>query len=566
MDPSAPVIGSAVARRDRRISIVWIIPVLAVAIGAWLAWSTWSKQGPVITIAFESGEGLQAGQSLLKFKDITFGTVQGLELTPNHQGVLVKVQTTSAAEPLLTEGAIFWVVKPRLFAGNVSGLDTLLSGSYVGMLPGGIGAPARRTFVGRENPPVLDANVPGRTFLLKANRLGSLSLGSPVFFRDLQVGEVLGWDLENMAESVTIHAFVRAPYDQYVKDETRFWNASGLAFNFGGGGLKIELESVKALLLGGIAFDSPVLDRSGAVSTVSAADHPFPLFADRTTANNASYSRRVRLIAYFADSVRGISAGSDVTIHGLTVGRVLDVRLMYDAAAHKILAPVRFEVEPERVLGIGSKKVFPTDAAAVDAMLKAGFRVGLQSVSLLTGEQALALELVRDAPPAEVAMEGDAFVLPTTASGGFAGLEAGAATLLNHVNEIPFAQIGQNLAGILRSLDSATQGPELKQAVAELTSTLTAVQDLARKLDAGVGPAAKQLPEVTAQLGRTLANADKLVQSVDNAYGDNTKFSRDLERTMAQLNDALRSVRALADLLTRHPEALIKGRPAGGLE
>ena len=182
-------------RRSRRVSAMWLLPLLAIAIGGWLAWDTLSKEGPTITLSFETAEGLQAGQSQLKFKEIVLGTVQSLDLTPDHKHVLVKIATTRQAESLLTDTTIFWVVKPRLFAGSLSGLGTLLSGSYVGMLPGETAGKPQREFVGREDPPVLETNVPGHMFLLRASRVGSISIGSPVFFRDLDVGTVLGWDI-----------------------------------------------------------------------------------------------------------------------------------------------------------------------------------------------------------------------------------------------------------------------------------------------------------------------------------------------------------------------------------
>ncbi len=252
-----PPLPQAAIRRSRRISAIWSIPLLAIAIAGWLAWDTLSKEGPTIEISFETAEGLEAGKSQLKYKDIAFGTVKELRLTADHKRVLVTIATTAQAEPLLTEGTVFWVVKPRLFAGNVSGLETLLSGSYVGMLPPEKSGKQQRKFSGQENPPVLGAHVAGRTFFLKSRRLGSISVGSPIFFRDLTVGEVLGWESADLAESVTIHAFIRAPYDSYVEDETRFWNASGLSVGLGGAGLELRMESLRAVLLGGISFRTP---------------------------------------------------------------------------------------------------------------------------------------------------------------------------------------------------------------------------------------------------------------------------------------------------------------------
>jgi paraquat-inducible protein B len=546
----------AATRRSRRISVIWIVPLVAVAIGGWLAWDTLSKEGPTIKISFDGGEGLQAGQSQLKYKDIVFGTVKSLALAPDKTHVIVTIATTHQAEPLLTEGTIFWVVKPRLFAGNISGIETLLSGSYIGMLPAATAGKSQRDFTGREDPPVLSAHVPGHTFLLKSKRIGAVSVGSPIFFRDLAVGEVLGWDIADMAEYVTIHAFVRAPYDSYVHDQTRFWNASGVSIKLGGTGIDVQMESLKALLLGGVAFETPVAEIHTAETS---EDHVFPLFADRETANAASYTRKIPAITYFSGSVSGLAPGAAVTVHGLKVGEVTDVRLTYDAGKDAVLAPVRYEIEPERVVGVG-KRVFKTDAESVQALLKQGLRASLQSASLITGQQNVALDFVTDAPAAEVSMDGPDFVVPAGEGSGFAGLTASATELLNKVNTMPFEQIGKNLDGLLKSVNDTAQGPQMKKALTDLAGMIASAQTMIRNLDT------KQLPELVSGLQKTLTSANKLVLSLDSGYGDNTKFNRDMDRLLAQANDALRSIRALSDLLARHPEALIKGRPEGALE
>src|SRR5271165_4288702 len=495
----------ATTRRSHRFSIIWLVPLVAVAIGAWLAWDTLSKEGPTIKISFESGEGLQAGQSQLKYKDIVFGTVKSLALSPDQTHVIITVATTHEAAPLLTEGTVFWVVKPRLFAGNISGIETLLSGSYIGMLPAAEAGKTQRDFVGREDPPVLSAHVPGHTFLLKSKRIGAVSVGSPIFFRDLNVGEVLGWDIADMAEYVTIHAFVRAPYDSYVHDQTRFWNASGVSIKLAGTGVEVQMESLKALLLGGVAFETPVADIHTAETS---EDHVFPLFTDRETANAASYTRKIPAISYFSGSVSGLAPGAAVTVHGLKVGEVTDVRLTYDAAKDAVLAPVRYEIEPERVVGVG-KRVFKTDEESVQALLKAGLRASLQSANLITGQQNVALDFVTDAPPVEVAMDGPDFVLPATEGGGFAGLTASATELLNKVNTMPFDQIGKNLEGILKSVNDVAQGPQMKKALTELTSMIASAQSMVQNLNSGLSPAAKQLPEV----GRAAEDAGERQQA-----------------------------------------------------
>jgi paraquat-inducible protein B len=558
------VTARAATKRSKRFPVIWVLPLAAVAIGAWLAWDTYSKRGPTITISFETAEGLTAGQSQLKFKDITFGTVQGLALTPDHKRVLVTVGTTREATPLLAENTMFWVVKPRLFAGSVSGLETLLSGAYIGMLPGDKPGRPDTTFIGREDPPVLAANVPGRTFLLKAKRLGSISLGSPIFFRDLTVGEVLGWDIADMAEYVTIHAFVRAPYDSYVHDESRFWNASGVSVSLGAGGVQVQMESLRALLLGGIAFETP--PESGTQEATSLEQHVFPLFENREAANAASYSRKVTVVSYFPGSVRGLGPGSEVTMHGLVVGHVLSVRLGVNREKDTIVAPVRFEIEPERILGIGAKAVFKSTAEAAAVMLKRGLHASLESASLITGQQMVSLEFIPSQPTDTVTMEGPDVVLPTAEGGGFASLAASATTLLDKVNTIPFTEIGDNLNGVLRSTNDLMGGPQMKQSLTDMSAALKSAKDLMVNVNGGIGPTMRQLPAVIAQLDKALVSMNKLMVSVDSGYGDNTQFNRDLDRLLVQANDALRSVRSLADLLSRHPEALIKGRPTGEIE
>jgi paraquat-inducible protein B len=558
-----PVLARATTRRSRRISVIWLIPLVAVAIGAWLAWDTLSKEGPTITVSFNSAEGLQPGQSQLKFKDIVFGTVKSLELSPDHGSVVVTIATTRQAEPLLTRKTVFWVVKPRLFAGSISGLETLLSGSYVGMLPGAKSGALQHEFTGREDPPILDEHVPGRVFLLKAKRLGSLSLGSPIFYRGLGVGEVLGWDIADMAQYVTIHAFVRAPYDGYVQDDTRFWNASGLSLKLAGTGLKVEVESLRALLLGGVAFETPRDEIRSQLANVE-ENHVFPLFADRDTAEAASYTRKIPLVSYFPGSVSGLGPGSEVTMHGLVVGHVIDVRLVFDPAKDTVLAPVRYEVEPERVVGVGTQ-IYST-REAVDALIQRGLRASLQSTSLITGAQQVALDFVPKATPAKTAVEGADFVLPTTAGGGFAGIEQAANTLLAKVGTIPFDQIGKDLEGILKSVSDLTSGTQLHDALTSLAATLAEAETFTRNLDRGTASTFRQLPQMANQLQKAVTNADRLVVSLDAGYGDNTKFNRSLDRLMVQLNDTVTSIRALADLLARHPEALIKGRPKGGIE
>jgi paraquat-inducible protein B len=552
---------TAGVHRRRRIPLVWIVPLLTGVIAIWLAWDTFSKRGPTITISFETAAGLTAGQSQLKYKNVVMGTVKSIGLSDDLTRVEVTVETVREAEPFLNDKTIFWVVRPELFAGNITGLETLISGSYIGMRPSSDKGTPRRHFVGEQDPPVLQAWAKGTTFKLHTKRLGSLSLGSPIFFRDIEVGTVLGWDLNDLATNVTVHAFVRAPYDQYVHDDSSFWNASGLSITLGSQGVALQLESLRALLLGGIAFDTP----SDSREPRAAADHTFPLYANFEAAKSAGFGHQIQLISYFPGSVAGLEVGADVTLYGLKVGEVTDVSLVYDAQKDHIVVPVRYRVEAGRILNIAQAQGLPAGTVAAE-MVRRGIRATLQAPSLITGQKIVALERIPDAPPAELTREGDLLVVPTSEVGGFDTIARSANELLSKINRIDFDRIGKSIQDAAAGLDNTINGPQLKKTLAALEKAMIDVQDIAAKLDRDGAPALKRLPEIANQLQAALTQANRLFGSLNTGYGDDSRFRRDLDRLLPQLTDTARSLRALTDLLSRHPEALITGRTNTGKE
>ncbi|MCA0304504.1 MAG: MlaD family protein [Proteobacteria bacterium] len=554
---------TASVRARRTIPLVWIVPALTALIALWLAWDTWSKKGPVITVSFETAAGLTAGQSQLKYKNVVMGTVKSIDVSPDLTHVVATIETTRDAEPLLTDKTIFWVVKPELFAGSLTGLETLLSGSYIGMRPVAEkerGKPQRH-FVGQQDPPVLQAWAKGTTFKLDSKRLGSISLGSPVFFRDIEVGTVLGWDLGDLASRVTVHAFIRAPFDQYVREDSMFWNASGVSVKLSGDGVSVRMESLRALLLGGIAFESP----TGKETPVAKAGAEFRLYHNFDEAQAAGFGRQIHLVSYFPGSVAGLAVGSEVTLHGLKIGEVTDVGLVYDAKLQRIVAPVHYRVEAGRVANFASLLKMDSETLAQE-MIKRGMRATLQSTSLITGQKVVALERVEDAPPATLEKAGDYYVVPAVESGGFDALTTSATQLLSKLNDIDYQKIGRSLTAAAVGLDNTINGEQLKKTLAALEATMIDVRDIAKKLDVEGTPALKRLPAIAQQLQDSLTQANKLFGSLNAGYGDDSRFRRDLDRLLPQLTDAARSIRALADLLSRHPEALIKGRTNTGKE
>lgn len=556
--PPTAVVRSHIDNK-RRLSLIWAIPIVTVLIGGWLAWKTLSDRGPLITITFETAEGLQADQSHVRHKDVDMGVVQKVALTPDRKRVQVTIRMNREAESLLTEHAQFWVVRPRFFAGSISGLQTLFSGSYIDLLPSSVGGAPKRDFVGLENPPVLQSDVPGRSFLLNADRIGSLNLGSPIMFRDLEVGEVLGWDVGEMARSITIHAFVRQPFDKYVHDNSRFWNASGVKFDLGAAGVQVHVESLRAVVLGGIAFETP---EDPSFTAESDANHSFSLFQSKDAADSSAYKRSVPFIANFNSSVAGLAAGAAVTVRGLKIGEVTSVSLVYDQASDNVLVPVHFTLEPERIALLQLPTGGDLDARMAE-LVRRGLRVKLETANVLTGQKQLAMDLYHDVPPAELGKSGDAYVIPVI--GGSADDVASAATnLVNRLNDIPFDSIGRNLDQTLAGVSALVNDKQLGQSVAALRTTLASTQSLVENLNHGVSSLTPRLPGMAANLESSVQNTNKLIASLEGTYGGDSRFSRDVGRLMAQLSDAARSIRVLADLLSRHPEALIRGRTDQG--
>ncbi len=552
---------TAAVRHRRRIPLVWIVPVLTALIAAWLAWDTFSKRGPTITVSFETAAGLTAGQSQLKYRNVVMGTVKSITIPPDLSKVLVTIETTREAEPLLTDKTIFWVVKPQFFAGNITGLETILSGSYIGMRPSVQPGAPKRDFVGEHDPPILQASAKGTIYRLDTKRLGSISLGAPIFFRDIEVGTVLGWDLHDLASRVSIHAFVRAPFDRYVRDDTNFWNASGVSVTLGAKGIDVQMESLRAVLLGGIAFDTT----HDSTAPISKPDHRFALYHNLEEAKAAGFGRQIQLLSYFPGSVAGLSPGADVTFHGLKVGEVTTVSLHYDPQTDRVVVPVEYRVEAGRVNNVAKIKGIDPEKLA-EEMIHRGLRATLESPSILTGQKVIALQLVADAKPAELRREGDRYVIPSAEVGGFDSITSAAAELLGKINRIDFDKIGRNIAAAASGLDETINGPQLKTTLKALEKAMLDVQDIARKLDTEGTPALRRLPDIAVQLQEAVTKANRLIGSIDQGYGGQSKFHRDLDRLIPQLTDTARSIRALADLLARHPEALIKGRTNTGKE
>jgi len=538
-----------VVKRDR-FSLVWLLPVLALVVGGWLAYKTVAERGPTITIEFKTASGLEAGKTKVKFKDVDIGQVTAIDVTPDLDHVIATAELKHGADDYLNENTRFWVARPRVTASRVSGLETLLSGAYVAMDPVMEGKAARH-FVGLPEPPVITTDEPGTQFKLRSPTLGTLNLGSPVYYRHIQVGQVVRHELDDQGESVTIEIFITEPHDRLVYSNTRFWNASGIDVSIGADGIRVDTESLLSVLVGGIAFDTlDTLETKGAPAT---AGQFFPLYQSREQAHERVYLDREQYLLVFKGSVRGLNVGAPVVLRGIDIGKVLDVQLRFDPDALDFEIPVLIEIEPERI-GVTEgdrERLLREDPDLLRRLVEAGLRGQLKTGSLLTGQLYVELDFFADAPPARLVERGGYRMLPTVP----APLEAVTTKvngILTKVEAFPLEQIGADLSATLTEVRALVDSAALDGSLVELQRTLERIGSATEQLDEDVIP---ELNETVIAARRALANLNGLI-------GPEATLNVELTRTMREMGAAARSIRVFADYLDRHPEALIRGKGA----
>lgn len=556
-DTAAPAPPAPRLDRKRRLSPIWLVPIVAALVGVYLAWITLSEKGPTITITFQTADGLEAGKTLIKHKEVVFGTVKSLALSEDLSHVEVTAEMTKEAAPHLREGTRFWVVRPRLSAsGGLTGFSTIVSGAYIELDPGQ-GA-SERSYTGLEDPPVVRADMPGTEYVLTADRIGSIGAGSPIYFRDVQVGQVMGFDSSNLEVGVKIHAFIRAPYDRQVYAGTRFWNAAGISLTTGPQGFRLQIESLQAVLAGGIAFDTPATARTGEPAKSGTS---FALYKDQTSVQESEYTIRLPYLVYFDGSVGGLAPGASVEWHGLKIGQVTDVRLQYDAAAGRARIPVTIEIEPQRIELVGTDQSFGS-GTNVATLVRRGLRAQLKTGNLITGQMVVTFDIDPDAPPAELGT-GDRYPVIPSVPGQLDSAMRSVNGILDKVSALPLDQLIGQANATLKSFETLAAAPEITESLRSLSGALASTQQLLAQANTDLGPVVQKLPPLLTTAQQAVQRLSGTLGSINQGYGAESTFKRDLTRLMSQVDDTLRSVRVLTDYLEQHPEALIRGKTQG---
>jgi paraquat-inducible protein B len=510
-------------------SLIWLVPIIAALVGISLLVNHVISAGPKISVTFLTAEGIEAGKTQVKYKNVVIGKVTTMRLSKDRTHISVMVDLDKDASAFATKGTRFWVVRPRVGAGGVSGIDTLLSGAFIGA-DAGDSEEDQNDFTGLETPPAVTHGAPGRRFMLHATDLGSLDIGSPVYYRRIQVGRIVSYQLDKDGKGVSLQLFVDGPNDRFVGKESRFWNASGVDVSLGADGLKLNTQSLATVIAGGVAFQDPPGPND---STPAPEMAEYNLFNDQQTAMAPPDGKPHYIRMRFAHSLRGLSPDAPVEFLGVKVGRVVSVNLDYDPKTQTFPVVVGALVYPQR-LGQANEKLKQAVGGDEDskmvrilgALVSHGLRAQARTGNLLTGQLYIAIDFDPKAPKVAFNENAKPMEVPTTA-GDFDHLQEQISSIVDKIEKIPFDSIGKNLDGTLQELHGT-----LKQVNTDL------------------------LPEAK----KTLQGVNKTVGTANDALSEDSPLQTNIATTLEELQRTVRSVRAFTDYLGRHPESLLRGR------
>lgn len=531
--PAAPRVER---RRDWVPSLIWLIPIVAALVGITLVAKILWNRGPEIVLSFKTAEGLEAGKTAVKYKDVQIGTVQAIRLARDRSHVRVQVQLNKdAADGFTAKDARYWVVRPRLDTSGISGLTTLLSGAYIGA-DAGTADETTDEFEGLELPPIVTRDLSGRQYTLRARDIGSLDIGSPVYFRRIKVGQVSSFDLDGDGRGVTMRIFVNAPYDKFVGANTRFWHASGLNVQLGASGLTVRTQSLATILLGGVAFAAP----DDAMGPVAEENTAYALADDETTAMKEPDGPSQTMLMYFNQSLRGLSPGAPVDFRGIVLGEVKSIGVQFDRTEREFLMPVLVTIYPDRLRraavasGQAPAESKYTQEERLRFLISKGLRAQLRTGNLLTGQVYVALDFFPKATPVKIDLAANPIELPTVQN-SLDEIQSQVQEIAAKVNKIPFEEISNDLRKTLRTLDKTLTAAE---------STVTRINN-----------------DVTPEIAAAMKDARKTINTADRTLAEDSPLQQDLRQTLQELTRTAGSIRVLTDYLERHPESLLRGKP-----
>lgn len=545
--PEHSPVEATVHRNKARVSNVWLIPLIAAAIGVWLVWQHIQSRGQIVEIRFETAEGVSSRKTKILCRSVEIGIVESVSLTKDLGGVRVFARVDQEHRRLLRKDSRFWVVRPRIGGSGISGLGTIVSGTHIELDPGSDKALTDK-FQGLEDPPITAQGTPGVRLTLISKEAGSLGSGSPVYFRGVAVGQIEAISFDADSGRVSFDTFVKDPYDKLVTSSSKFWNISGFKVDLSSEGFEVQIGSVESLLAGGVAFDYPNKERIG--ENISDG-HEYILYEDLEKSEAPKLDLTLSYQLFFDDSVRGLKIGAPVEYRGIRVGTVTDISLVGAPYQMESRIPVMIQLAPNRLVEVDGD----LNIAAMDflsANIQEGLRASLKTGNIITGQLFVDLDFEEDPSPMPLILSdiGPKPSLPTipTVSAGITRIEDKLIAILEKMDGLKIQEVLEQGTQTMAAFSDTAQ--DSKDLIADLRDTTLRLNKM---LEA---PEIHSLPE-------NIQLSLKSFQSTIESYGQNSNFQGDLTRTLEELRYSIRSINRLAETVERRPNSLIFGRKKG---
>lgn len=527
-----------IKRNTDKFSLIWLLPIITLLIGALLIGQALLARGAYITITFTTAEGLAVGTKI-KYRNVDIGEVAKITLSDDQKLVNVEAKLSRQAKGMLVEDTKFWVVRPRVSGGNITGLGTVLAGSHIGLDVGKSKISARK-FTGLERPPIITSDVPGSQYVLISDDAGSLDIGSPLYYRHLQAGQVVGFELAPDGKQVQLTVFVNAPYNQFINKNTRFWHARGIDVKVDSSGIKVDTESLMSILLGGVAFEN--LAGADSLPPVP-ANSVFNTFKNKEDAFKVPDTVITQAMMVFNESVRGLSVGAQIDFQGIIIGEVVENMIDFDRKSKQTNVVVLVNLYPDRLRSKFRKnsRISNTDAnELLGILVNRGLRAQIRASNLLTGQLYIALDFFPKAQKVTFNANTTPIEIPTV-RGSLRELQTTLASIANKLDQVPIEAIAQDLQKTLFNVNQL-------------------IVQIDEKLAPEAGNAITEMRETLLEAKRAMTEAQHTLKSIEQSVGKDGKIQQDAHEAMREITRAAQSTRALVDYLERHPEALIRGK------
>ncbi len=493
------------SRRRGGLSLVWAIPVLAVAVSAFLIWQNYSSRGALIEIAFDNASGVVAGETQMRYRDVSVGVVEEVNFTDTLAQVVVSVRVSETVAPFIDDDARFYVVRPEISARGVSGLETVLSGVYISGSWDLDASGLVTEHVGEAGVPLGDPALGGISIVLTGEGDDGLRGNVPILYKGVEVGRVGPVELGPNGLTTRAQAFVDAPYDQLVTGATRFWDASGFGFSLGPGGAALDVASIASLVNGGVIFDTVV---AGGEAVEDGA--LFRLFPDETAARRSMFQNEgpddlLRFTAVFSGDLGGLSTGATVELRGIEVGRVANLTGLVDTERfgdNRVRLLTTLELRPGQ---IGMNMDGDSALEFIQRRVESGLRARLVNASLLTSGLKVQLVDVPDAPPETLDLAAEPYPLLPTAPADVNDVTTSAEGLFDRLSGLPVEEVIDTAVLFLDGIARFAQSPDLQQLPAELRGLTQDVRGLAG------APGVQELP---ALLNTTVAELNEILADI----------------------------------------------------